>query len=137
MDANPTPRQPRLPNILAKDRDHISASFVSKNRFAALDYDSCNEVNLSNRSKVFQNHEKARQKFQLRTTALGNYGGAKSCSENDVALLRDDEHIQNHRITKQVIQPKGQFLETMKKTRCFPQGMVQQLPEKMRTPMRT
>ena len=102
-----------------------------------MDYDSGNEVNLSSRSKVFQNREKPRHKFQLRTTTFGNYGGARSCLENDVALSRDDEHIQNHRITKQVIQPKRSMSRSHEENVMFPQGMVQQLPEKMRTPMRT
>ena len=91
----------RFPDILARERGQISSSFVSKND---LDYDSGNEMNLRNSSKIVQNREKTQQKLQSTTTNLGNYGGAKLRSVKDTALTRDYEHMQNRGKTEQLTQ---------------------------------
>ena len=87
----------RFPTTIARTRDQISASFVSRNRFSLLDCDSRKEMNSNIQSKGFQNREKTQQKSQLTTTNLGNHGGARSRSENDT---------QNHGNTQQNTQPK-------------------------------
>ena len=65
---------------------------------------------------------KKRQKFQLRTTTLGNYGEARSRSENDVSLSRDYEHMQNHGKTKQMTEPKMSISGSFEETVIFPTG---------------
>ena len=70
--------QRKFPYILAREGDQIFSSFLSKNHFSALYYDSGNEMALRNINKIIQNREKTQQKFQSTTTNLGNYGGAKS-----------------------------------------------------------
>ena len=69
-----------------------------------MDYDSDNEMNLRNSSKIVQNREKTQQKLQSTTTNLGNYGGAKLRSVKDTALTRDYEHMQNRGNTEQLTQ---------------------------------
>ena len=85
--------QRRFPDTLARERDKISPSFISKNRFSALDYDSGNEMTLRTSSKIIQNRQNTQQKFQSTTTNLGNYGRAKSRSVKDTALTRGYERM--------------------------------------------